>query len=256
MISESQICCNTATFCVAAIFVKYCYTTDGCYNSWANLRCSGCSPLGEKLLWKRTISLSSIMVFTSLTFFLMCGGSCDIVFILSTPWSWIKAATILDATFSNAFSCMKTVILLFILHWDMLPMVQLTICQHWFRLWLGTEQAASHYLNQWWFSLLMHIYIAGPLWVNTLRPKQNGPHFADDIFKCIFLNENAWILIKISLKFVPKGSINNIPALVQIMAWRRPGVKPLSEPSMVSLLTHICVIRPQWVNEDLQTPSY
>ena len=82
---------------------------------------------------------------------------------------------------------------------------------------------------------------------NTLRPRQNGRHFADDIFKCIFLNENIWIPIKISLKFVPKGSINNIPALVQIMAWRRLGDKPLSEPMMVRLPTHICVTRPQWV---------
>ena len=57
--------------------------------------------------------------------------------------------------------------------------------------------------------------------LNTLRPNQNGRHFADDILKCIFLNENTWILIEISLKFVPKGSINNIPALVQIMAWCR-----------------------------------
>ena len=39
----------------------------------------------------------------------------------------------------------------------------------------------------------------------------------------IFLNENVWIPIKLSLKCVPKGPINNIPALVQIMAWRRPG---------------------------------
>ena len=68
-------------------------------------------------------------------------------------------------------------------------------------------------------------------------------------FKCIFLNENVWIPIKISLKFVPKGPINNIPALVQIMAWRRPGDKPLSETVMVRLLTHICVTRPQWVKK-------
>ena len=53
---------------------------------------------------------------------------------------------------------------------------------------------------------------------DTLRPRQNGRHFADDIFKCIFLNENVWISIGISLKFVPKDPINNIPALVQIMA--------------------------------------
>ena len=89
---------------------------------------------------------------------------------------------------------------------------------------------------------------------NTLRPRQNGRHFADDIFKCIFLNEDIWIAIKISLKFVPKVRINNIPALVQIMAWCRPGDKPLAEPMMVSLLTHICVTRPQWVNRI--TPIY
>ena len=83
---------------------------------------------------------------------------------------------------------------------------------------------------------------------NTLRPRPNGRHFADDIFKSIFLNENVWIPIKIPLKFVPKGPVNNIPALVQIMAWRRPGDKPLSEPMMVCLTTHICVTRPQWVN--------
>ena len=74
---------------------------------------------------------------------------------------------------------------------------------------------------------------------NTLRPRQNGQHFADDIFKCIFFFENVWILIKILLKFVPKVRINNIPALVQIMAWCRPGDKPLSEPMVVSLLTHL-----------------
>ena len=60
-----------------------------------------------------------------------------------------------------------------------------------------------------------------------------------------FFNENVIISIKISLKFVPDGPINNIPALVQIMAWRRLGDKPLSEPMMVLLLTHMCVTRPQ-----------
>ena len=84
--------------------------------------------------------------------------------------------------------------------------------------------------------------------INTLRPRQNGRRFADEIFKWIFLNENVWILINISLKFVPQGSINNIPALVQIMAWRRPGDKPLSRPIMFRLPTHIFVTRPQWVN--------
>ena len=88
--------------------------------------------------------------------------------------------------------------------------------------------------------------------INTLRPGQNGRHFADDIFKCIILKDNVWISIKISLKFVPKGPINNIPALLQIMAWCRPGDKPLSEPMMVRLPMLICITRPQWVN---RTPS-
>ena len=83
--------------------------------------------------------------------------------------------------------------------------------------------------------------------INTWRPRQNGRHFPDDIFKCIFLNENVWNTLKTSMKFVPRVPINNIPALDQIMAWRRIGDKPLSGPMMVSLLTQICVNRPQWV---------
>ena len=69
----------------------------------------------------------------------------------------------------------------------------------------------------------------------------------DTIFKRIFLNKNVWISINVSLKFNPKGPINNIPELVQIMVCHRPGNKPLSEPMMVSLLMDICVTRPQWV---------
>ena len=67
---------------------------------------------------------------------------------------------------------------------------------------------------------------------NTLMPGQNGRQLADDTFNRIFVNENVRISIKFSLKFVTKGPINNIPALVQIMAWRRTGDKPLSEPMM------------------------
>ena len=87
--------------------------------------------------------------------------------------------------------------------------------------------------------------------INSLRPRPNRCHFADDISKCIFQKESEWISPRISLKFVPKVGITNTPALVQIMAWRWPGDKPLSEPMMVSLLTHICVARPQWVKSYL-----
>ena len=84
--------------------------------------------------------------------------------------------------------------------------------------------------------------------VNTFRPRQNGCHFADDTLERFFLNQNVRNSINISLKFVPKGWIHNITSLVQMMAWRRPGDKPLSEPMMARLLAHICVTRPQWVN--------
>ena len=83
---------------------------------------------------------------------------------------------------------------------------------------------------------------------NTSRPRQNDRYFSDDNFKGIFLNENIYILINMSLKFVPNGPINNIPSLDQIMACHRPGDKPLSEALMVCLLTHICVTWPQSVN--------
>ena len=125
--------------------------------------------------------------------------------------------------------------------------------------WLVEVMARHHInLNQWWQSSMMAgvangQYVSRPNWdlkacdnhfvgiwyrlipimisfrLNTLRLTQNRYHFAD-ICECIFLNENVWILIKISLKFVPWRQINNIPAMVQIMAWRRPSYKPLSEP--------------------------
>ena len=81
------------------------------------------------------------------------------------------------------------------------------------------------------------------------------PHFVMTLFNKVALMHpisNAFSWMKIykftsSLKFVPKGSIDNIPALVQIEAWHRPGNKPLHEPMMVRLLAHISVTWPQWV---------
>ena len=109
------------------------------------------------------------------------------------------------------------------------------------------HQATNHCLNKCSPCSSTAYAATRPHWVNTWRPRQNGRYVADDIFKCILLNENVWIPNIISLKFVAKGPINNILSLVQIMAWRRPGDKPLSEPMMLSSLTHICVTRPQWV---------
>ena len=65
---------------------------------------------------------------------------------------------------------------------------------------------------------------------NTLRPIQNGRHFAEDIFKRIFVKENVWISIEISLKIIPKGPIDNMPALVQII-----GLNELTTIGAISL---------------------
>ena len=77
----------------------------------------------------------------------------------------------------------------------------------------------------------------------TLKPRQNCRHFVDDILKCIFLNENVWISLKISLKF--KVRINNIAALARITTCRRQSAKPLCEKND-GILTQICVNRLQW----------
>ena len=81
------------------------------------------------------------------------------------------------------------------------------------------------------------------------------PDEIDAICNCIFLNENVLISIKISLKFILQGPINNIPTLVQIMAWRWTGAKPLCEPMMIILLTHIWSqwVNPQWVSQSVNT---
>ena len=77
------------------------------------------------------------------------------------------------------------------------------------------------------------VWIVSP--VDTLNPKQNGRIFADDIFKLIFFNENIWISIKISSKFVPNCPINNKSSLVQVMTWRRTGDEPLPVTMMTWL---------------------
>ena len=82
-------------------------------------------------------------------------------------------------------------------------------------------------------SLLTHICITRPQWVNTLKLGQKRLPYCRQHFQCLLLCRNSRILIQISLKFVPKDSVNNKLALVQIRAWHRRGNKPLSEPMMV-----------------------
>ena len=124
-------------------------------------------------------------------------------------------------------------------------------CHHWIIIYSGITTRWDRdiwikYILDIWFSKFFGTELK--LLKSAIRPRQDGRHFADDIFTCIFFNENCCTLMKLSLKYVRKGPINNNPAMVQIMAWRRSGAKPLSEPMMISLLTHIYVTRPQWVN--------
>ena len=90
--------------------------------------------------------------------------------------------------------------------------------------------------------------LAVALQLAHLPPGENGRHFADDIFNCIFMNEKFWILIRISLKFVPKGQIDNTTTLVQVMAWRQTGDKPLPESMQIKLIdAYMRHIRERWV---------
>ena len=61
-------------------------------------------------------------------------------------------------------------------------------------------------------------------------------NLADGIFKHISYHENVWISIKISLNFVPNDPIDSKPALIRVMAWHRPGNKPLPGPMMTQFI--------------------
>ena len=92
-------------------------------------------------------------------------------------------------------------------------------------------------------------------WVNSSPTGQNGRQFGrkenaienvvcqigdpfvqGEMSWLVPLKENVWIFIKISLKFVPKGPIDNKPALVEVMAWHSTGNKPLPEPMLTQFI--------------------
>ena len=112
----------------------------------------------------------------------------------------------------------------------------------------------EHFYSLWADgTVLIHVFAVGVarlyLWLRHLT------HWGRDempaILQATFSKTFSWMkMYEFRLrfhKFVPKVPNDNISALVQIMAWRRPGDKPLSEP-MISFLTHICVTWPQCVN--------
>ena len=120
-------------------------------------------------------------------------------------------------------------------------------------LWLSNKQGPNFYVLLWGDHNKPWVYFSCSALTHWGRDKLAAIFqmtFSNMIICLVFffLNENVWISIKISLKFVPKDAIENIPALVQIMAWRRPGDKLLSEPMMVISLMHICITPPQCDN--------
>ena len=186
-----------------------------------------------------------------------------------THWGWNKMV-IFQMIFWKAFSCIKMYEFRLILHRSLFLRVQLTISQHWLRWWLGAGQVTSHYQNQWWLDyrcIYVSLLILAP-WFSTLdcykqiissklskKISNSVPFHVVRIpwgqdkmatnFQTTFSNAFSWmqiyiyiyILIKISLKIVPKDPINGSDN-----GLRWPGNKPLSEPKLVSLLTHICTL--------------
>ena len=150
--------------------------------------------------------------------------------------------------------------------------------QHWLRWWLDAKyNMSANHLNQLWHSPLTRVNVTRPaqtvsytavnhantvlitLWmficmlILTIYATicvpleftlEMGTHFESIHNRVLRIVLTHWgrdkmaAIFQISLKFVPTGPINNIPALARIMAWRRPGDKPLSESIMVNLLTH------------------
>ena len=86
-------------------------------------------------------------------------------------WGRDKMVAIFQKTFSNTFSWMKMYEFQLRFHWSLFLRVKLTLLQHWFRLWLGADQATSHYLNQWWL-VYWCIYVS--LGLNSLRQYLKG----------------------------------------------------------------------------------
>ena len=86
--------------------------------------------------------------------------------VMLTHWGRDKKDTISLTTFSSSFSWMKIFEFRLKFHWSLFLTVPLTIFQHWFRQWLGADQATSHCLNQWWFNY-WRIYAS--LGLNGLR---------------------------------------------------------------------------------------
>ena len=123
-----------------------------------------------------------------------------------THWGRDEMDAISQTTLSNAFSWMKMFAYRLKFHWSLFLRVQLTISQHWFRWWLGADQATSHYLDQWWLDY-RRIYASLGLnelthWGRTNWSPFRGRHFQTHLFLL-----KKYKSITILFKFFPKAQL-------------------------------------------------
>ena len=114
-----------------------------------------------------------------------------------TEWKKVNSSSLdnmaaISQTFSNALPWKKSFVLWFELHWSFFVRVQLTLNKHWFRWWLGAEQATSHYLNQCWPSSLMNKCGTRGDELTHLAPVRCGSNF-QECFQTIYIII-AWAL--------------------------------------------------------------
>ena len=70
----------------------------------------------------------------------------------------------------------------------------------------------------------------------NVEAETNWSPFCRRHFQIIFMSEDRCMLSQLSLKYVHSGTINKKPASLDLYQW------------WLSLLTHICVTLPRWVN--------
>ena len=151
-------------------------------------------------------------------------------------WSRDKVDAISQTTFWNAFSWMKMFELRLKFHWSLFPRVQLIIFQHWFRWWLDTVLATSHYLNQWWL-VNRCIYMPGLGSTPELE---------------LELGSTPTPELELELELKPP----ELELELELIFWRLAGVGVGVETSGVGVgvgvdimeLTPTLITRPQWIN--------
>ena len=122
---------------------------------------TGDKPLPESIIFKPIFLMKTLEYQFNFHWNLFLG----VQLTISQHWfrQWLGTEQVtshyLNQSISNPFFLMKTLEYQFNFHWNLFLGVQLTTSQHWFRQWLDTEQATSHYLNQSWPSPLMHVCV-------------------------------------------------------------------------------------------------